>query len=264
MPYRSRELNANLTKGAANLSDILAILKLWDPEEESPPQFRERAVEGNLLAKTSRSRTADLLDRVFLRRYVANRTGQPAKRLRRLIMAGVSRDAVDRILYYHAALAEHLLYRCVAELLYDHRTRGVEQLSKRDVLRYLRELEEEGSFVRSYSESVTDKLAQSLLAALRDFRVLEGKAKKRLAPVQVPAEVIGYVAYALSEEVRSANRIIRHDDWRLYLLHPREVEERMIDVAGFGYFDYHAAGDIRRFDWAYSSLDEYVTALAGE
>ena len=54
----------------------------------------------------------------------------------------------------------------------------------------------DGSLVRSYSESVSDKLARSVLAALRDFCVLEGGAKKRLAPVQVPAEVVGYVTYA--------------------------------------------------------------------
>ena len=263
MPYRSRELNANLTKGAANLSDVLRILELWDPDQESRRKFRERAVEWNLLGKTSRSRAADLWSAVFCRRYVPNASGQPARRLRQLAMAGVSRDALDRILYYHAALAEHLLYRCAAELVYDHRTRGVEQLNKRDVLRYLRTLKEEGALVRPYSESVSDKLAGSLLTALRDFRVLEGRVKKRLAPVQVPAEVVGYVTYALREEVRSAKRIIEHTDWRLYLLHPREVEARVIDVSGLGYFNYHAAGDIRRFDWTFKSLDEYVAAFPG-
>ena len=262
MPYRSGVLNANLTKGAASLSDVLRLLELWDPDGESWLQFRERAVEWNLLGKTSRSRAADLLSNVFFRRYAADPSGQPARRLRQLAIAGVTRDALDRILYYHAALTEHLLYRCAADLVYDHRARGVHQLTKRDVLRYLRTLEEKGYFVRSYSDSVTEKLAKSVLTALRDFRLLEGSAKKRLAPVQVPAEVVGYVAYALREEVQSAKRIIEHNDWKLYLLYPREVEERMIDVSGFGYFDYHAAGDIRRFDWTYHSLDEYVAALA--
>ena len=263
MPYRSHELNANLTKGAANISDILRILELWDPDQESRREFRERVVEWNLLGKTSRSRAADLWSAVFCRRYMPNASGQPARRLRQLAMSGVSRDVLDRILYYHAALAEHLLYRCATELLYEHRIRGVEQLIKRDVRRYLQTLEEDGSLVRSYSESVSDKLASSLLAALRDFCVLEGSAKKRLAPLQVPAEVVGYVTYALREEVQSAKRIIEHSDWRLYLLHPREVEARVIDVSGLGYFHYHAAGDIRRFDWTYSSLDEYVVAFAG-
>ena len=262
MPYRSRKLNANLTKGAANIPDVLTILKLWDPDQESPHEFRKRTVEWNLLGKTSRSRAADLMSAVFLRRYVANSSGRPARLLRQLAMGGVSRDALDRILYYHSALAEHLLYRCATDLLYDHRTRGIEHLSKRDVLRYLRRLEEQGSFVQAYSESVSDKLARSLLTALRDFRVLDGGVKKRLAPIQVPAEVVGYVTYALREEVESAKRIVEHTDWRLYLLHPREVEEIVVEVSGLGYFDYHAAGDIRRFDWTYGSLDEYVAALA--
>ena len=82
MPYRSRQLNANLTKGAANLSDVLRILELWDPDQDSRREFRERAVEWNLLGKASRSRAADLWSAVFCRRYVPNASGQPARRLR--------------------------------------------------------------------------------------------------------------------------------------------------------------------------------------
>lgn len=263
MPPRSTDINANLTKGSAQIGETLQLLRLWDPRQESPQEFRHRVVEGNLLGKASRSRASDVLQDVFARRYWPEESAKVARRLRELVAAGTPRAVLDRLLYYHSALAEHLLYRCATELVYDHRTRGVEQVRKADVLRFLRGIKGNGRSPRSYSDSVTDRLAQGLLTALRDFGILEGRTHKRIAPVVVPDEVVGYVVYALKDEGHSAKRIAKHTDWKLFLLHAREVEDRIIDVSGLDYFAYRSAGDIRRFDWRYDSLDEYVGAIAG-
>ena len=262
MSRRSTELNANLTKGSANIADVLHLLRLWDPDEETPSEFEHRAMEENLLGKTSRSRAGDVIRNVFGRRYFPDGCSHPAERLRRLVISELPRSVLDRLLYYHAALAERLLYRSATELVYDHRTRGVDVVRKADVRRFLSTLEAEGAIPTSYSESVSDRLAKGVLAALRDFRVLIGKSRKRVAPVQVPDEVVAYLAYALKEEGQSAKRIVEHEDWKLFLLHPREAEERIMDVSGLGHYEYRAAGDIRRFDWRYDSLDEYVEAIA--
>lgn len=262
--YRAVELNANLTKGTANLPDVIQLLRLWEPDTESPEEFGIRAVEENLLGKTSRSRAADVVSRILQQRYFPNGRSQPGQHLRHVVTSRVPRRALDRLLYYHAALAEHLLYRCATELVYDHRTRGVDQVRKADVRRWLGMIEGEGTLPRTYSESVTERLAQHLLAALRDFGILQGKTHKRIAPVSVPDEVVGYVTYSLKDEGHSAKNIIEHQDWRLFLLHHREVEDRMFDVTALGYFSYQAAGDVRRFDWTYNSLDEYVDAITAQ
>lgn len=261
MPYRSMEVNANLTKGAAGPADVLQLLRHWRPDEETPAEFQSRAIEENLLGKSSRKRMLDLVKNVLARRYFVDATELPGRHILALVRAELPQEVVRDVLYYHAALAEHLLYRVATELLFDLREQGISGVDTLRVARWIREREAAGE-VPAYSEVVLAKVAQSALTALRDFGVLEGKVKKRIAPLRVPHEVIGYVAYALRDEDLPARRIVQHPDWRLFLLNSREAEDAILEGARHRHYTYSAAGDIRRFDWHYDSLDEYVASLA--
>lgn len=262
MSYRSTELNANLTKGSGNVADVVRLLREWRPGEERGAYLR-RVVDENLLGRTTRARARDVAQNVLGRRYLPYGGTEPAARLAALVTAGASAEVVGRLLYYHAALAERLLYCVVAEPIYESRARGVDWISVYDLRRFIARLSASGLTTRPYSESVVEKLAGAVLTALRDFRVVTGTQRKRLAPVHVPHEVVGYVAYALREEDASAKRIMEHADWRLFLLTPAEVEAAVLDADRHGYFRYQSAGDVRRFDWAHHSLDAYVHALTG-
>lgn len=260
---RSTEINANLLKGTAAIGDVLGLLRAWAAEEEEPSTFLNRAIEENLLGKRSESRAEDVVRKVFGRRYMPDGSQVPARLLRRLLLAGESREVIDRLLYYHAALAEHLLYRVAVDVVYDLRTRDLDRVRTADVERLLDDLAAESEAGEEYAASVKERLAQHALASLRDFGILEGLAHKRIAAVRVPDPVVGYIAYWLREEGHSGKGIVEHEDWRLFLLHRREVDDRMLDVTGLGYFEYRRAGDIHRFDWSYDSLEAYVDALAG-
>lgn len=264
MLYRSTDINANLTKGAGNVAEVIQLFKLWHADEE-PSAFQARVVEENLLGKGSRRRASDVVKNVLARRYFPGGAEVPARYIARMVQNGLSGALVRGVLYYHAALAEHLLYRIATEFLYERRQRGQVEVTTGEAVDYIRSIPTgrgEASGTPGYSKAVLEKLAQSALTALRDFGILEGKVRKHIAPVHVPHEVVGYIAYALREESDSAQRIIQHRDWRLFLLTPVEVEEAIIEAAGHGYFTYSTAGSIRRFDWHYESLEEYVEHLA--
>lgn len=260
MTARSEQINANLTKGSASSGDVLQLLRMWRSDEEAAA-FRQRVVDGNLLGKTSRSRIEDIVDRVLLNRYAPDGDSRVAHHLSLLAKQGVSREILDRLLYYHAALAEHLLYVVATELVYAMRSGGHVRIGTPDVQRFLARLHEEGR-APSYSDSVAEKLGQAALTTLRDFGILEGRVKKRIAVPRVPAEVSGYLCYALHEQGLSAKRVLTHTDWRLFLLHPPEVEGAVLSAADRGFFMYRSAGDIRRFDFTHDSLEGYVHALA--
>lgn len=260
MAYRSTELNANLTKGSANVADVVRLLREWHPGEDRGVYLR-RVVDENLLGRTTRARAHDVAQNVLGRRYLPAGGSEPAARLASLIVAGVPPDVVGRLLYYHAALAEHLLYRVVSEPIYESRLRGVEWLSVFDIRRFIAGLSASGPTARLYSDSVVEKLAGAVLTTLRDFRILTGTQRKRIAPVHVPHEVVGYVVHSLREEDASAKRIVEHPDWRLFLLTPAEVERAILDADRHGHFRYQSAGDVRRFDWIHDSLDSYAHAL---
>jgi hypothetical protein len=258
--HRSTEVNANLTKGAASTGDVLQLLRLWE-KDEAPAGFEQRAIEENLLGKSSRSRARDLVKSLLSRRYFVD-GATPARHLRRMAEAGVPREVLVQVLYYHAARAEHLLYLAATELVHDLRERGVLHVTSADVARFVRALAAEGRADVAYSDAVLEKLGQATLTALRDFGALEGKAKKRIAPVRMSHPMVGYLVHALREEDLSAKRILEHPDWRLFLLTPGEVEAAVLEGARRGHYTYSAAGDIRRFDWHHNSLDDYVESLA--
>jgi hypothetical protein len=262
VPFRSAELNANLTKGASSAGDIVRLLREWHPGGDVRA-FQRRLVDENVLGRTTRARAADVVHNVLARRYFPQGSEQPASRLAVLVNAGAPADVVGRLLYYHAALAEHLLYRVVTESVFETRERGMEWIDVYDLRRFVSGLSASGATVRPYSESVVEKIAGAVLTTLRDFRIVTGTQRKRIAPVHVPHEVVGYVAYALREEDASAKRIVEHPDWRLFLLSPSEAEAAILEADRYGHFRYQSAGDVRRFDWTHDSLDAYVDALTG-
>lgn len=262
MPFRSEELNANLTKGAGNVKDITQLLREWHPGEDVHG-FLRRLIDENILGRATRSRAADVVQNVLGRRYFPQGGEQPATRLATLIRAGVPGDVLSGLLYYHAALAEHLLYRVVTELIFDAREKGIEWISVHDVRCYVSRLSSARGSGQRYSDAVVIKLSGAVLTALRDFKILAGTQRKRVAPVHVPHQVVAYVAYALREEDASAKRILEHPDWRLFLLSPVEADEAILNADRHGHFRYQSAGDVRRFDWTHDSLDAYVDALTG-
>lgn len=68
MPHRSTKINANLTKGAADVADVLQLLRVWDPAAEQPAEFQARAIlEGAGLCHYTYSAAGDI--RRFDRNY---------------------------------------------------------------------------------------------------------------------------------------------------------------------------------------------------
>jgi len=114
----------------------------------------------------------------------------------------------------------------------------------------------------TWSEPTTRRVAQGVLATLRDFGVLTGVVKKRLAPFYVPIEAFAYVAFLLYRESRAAHQVAQSPEWRLYLLHPDVVERMLFEAHQERLLSYQAAGRVVRLDFPAQTLPEYARALA--
>lgn len=253
--FRSREITANLQKNPST-SDVLQLLRMWRPGE-SAEDFQERVVEENLLGKASRRRVHDLVTRVLRRRYFPDDDVTLVVRLQAVLRSRLPRAVALKVLYYHTAAAEHLLYRVATDFLYEMRREGETIVRRSDLVRFIQKIDHD----REYSTAVVERIARSAATTLRDFGILEGKAHKRIVPVHVPPELAAYMAYALRDEGHTGRQIVRHVDWRLFLLTEREAEEAIGQAAHLGHYVFASAGDIKRFDWKHSSLDEYVNAI---
>ena len=109
---------------------------------------------------------------------------------------------------------------------------------------------------QTWTETVTLKVSRGLLAALRDFGILEGASKKRIAPVYLPVESFVYIAFNLHTLGNSGERLVTHPDWRLFLMQPFVVERLFLDAHQNRLLHYEAAGKIYRIEFPAKTVEE--------
>jgi len=252
-PYTSR-----IIKAGALLADTRALLASWDvsvPVEKNLQRLRRQ----NLFGKASRSRVEDILG-IFRQRYLAEEAVLRA--LVALTKGGFSSAALDRALYFHAARADLLLHHTVTEFLLPLQTQGVRELDINDIQATVAKWVDEGKTTTRWGENTILRVSQGLLSTLRDFGILNGAVKKRIAPAYVPVEAFAYVMFYLKQEQPSGAELLAHPEWRLFFLSREAVERLLIEAQQRDLLEYHAAGSVTRLTFPAATLEEYARVLA--
>ena len=138
---------------------------------------------------------------------------------------------------------------------------GKTDITLQDLLTPLSRWVAEGKTVGHWSEPTLVRVAQGLMATLRDFEVLQGRVHKRLAPMYLPVEAFAYIAFLLHQEQPSGERLLSHPEWRLFFLSPQVVERFFIEAHQARLLEYYAAGSIIRITFPATSIEEYAHAL---
>jgi hypothetical protein len=110
----------------------------------------------------------------------------------------------------------------------------------------------------NWSETVARKVARGLLAALRDFGILEGRVRKRLAILALPVPAFAYLALCLRLNGAASRSLLAHEDWQLFLLKPGDVEHLFLLAHQERLLEYHAAGSTVSINFPTDSLEEYA------
>jgi Putative inner membrane protein (DUF1819) len=141
----------------------------------------------NLFGKASRSRVEDILS-IFRQRYLSEESVLRA--LVTLVKGQLPTATLDRILYFHAAKADRLLYDVVVEVLVAQQSIGVTDIDNAKIMRVLMSWVAKGKTTGQWSEPTASRIVQGLLSALRDFGVLQGAVNKRMAPGICPPRLL--------------------------------------------------------------------------
>jgi hypothetical protein len=249
--------SSKIIKAGALIPDTKALLSSWDsglPVSENLQLMRHQ----NLLGKTSRSRAEDILA-IFRQRYLVE---EPVARALATIVSRQSNgNTLDRILYFHAVRADSLLHDVVIELLVPHWSRGIMEIDVLDVESALRKWVEEGKTSGPWGDSTVRRVTQGVLSTLRDFGVLQGAVKKRIAPAYLSVQAFAYIAFYLKQHQPSGTKLLDLVDWKLFFL-PREgVERFLLEAHQHGLLEYHVAGSVTRLTFPVESLEEYANVL---
>jgi hypothetical protein len=249
---------SRILKAGALIGDTKTLLSHWDMNSTVDENVR-RVHQENIFGKSSRSRVEDILA-IFRRRYLSERVVTAA--LVTLVRRRFPPASLERLLYFHSARADRLLQEAVTEVLLPMKNRGLVDIAVHDFQRPLEEWVEQGKTVSTWSETTIIRVAQELLATLRDFGVLEGASKKRIAPIFLPIESFSYIAFYLKQNQPSGTRLIELPDWRLFFLQRESVERLLFEAHQHSLLEYHVAGSVTRLTFPAETLEEYADVLS--
>jgi hypothetical protein len=249
--------SSKIIKAGALLSDTKSLLAHWDLRTSVRDNL-DRIRRENLFGKASRSRVEDILA-IFHQRYLGEESVLRA--LVTLVKHQLPTADLDRILYFHAARSDRLLHDIVAEVLVPMKARGVVDIDVIALQRTLAGWVEAGLTTRRWGESTITRVAQGLLATLRDFGVLEGAVRKRIVPTYLPIRAFAYVMLYLKQHQPSGVKLIEHPDWRLFFLSREDVERSLFEAHQQRLLEYHAAGSVVRLTFPAETLEDYAYVL---
>lgn len=250
--------SSKIIKVGAGLADTKTLLAYWDLAVSAQDNM-ERAQRDNLLGKPSRSRVRDVLA-IFRQRFLGEQAVTRA--LVVLVTGKFPAASLDRILFFHAARADRLLYDVVTEFLTSLWAMGVTDIDVAELQKPLKKWLVEGRTSAAWSDSTVRRIAQGLLSALRDFGVLQGAVKKRIAPAFLSVEAFAYLAFYLKQQQPSGAKLLELPDWKLFFLSREDVERFLVEAHQRELLEYHVAGSVTRLTFPANTLEEYANVLA--
>lgn len=240
------------------LADMRVLVRNWRADCGWDQQVTD-GIASNLLGKGTRARASDVYRRTFSQRFIKGEPPEAWRLVRPLEDHNVGLDILKPVYYWITARSDALLYDFV-ELFITERSRSVELvLSVDDASRWIKNTLSRQR--QGWSPTVTLKVARGLLAALRDFGILEGTTKKRIAPVYLPIESFAYLAFLINQLGWSGAALINHSDWRLFLMSPPLVERLFLEAHQRGFLCYDAAGNLYRIEFHASTAEEMADVI---
>ena len=253
----SKAYTAKIIRAPALIHDTKVFLSCWD-EALSVDENIQKAISDNIFARPARFYVKQFLT-AFRERYVFGDERDAA--LRKLVRRGKDNAVIDRILYYYTTHADNLLYDFVVNYIFAAQSRGVEYISTKDAQEYTKKLSDEGKTSSKWGDTVCNRVARNILTSLRDFHILEGNVKKRIAPVYLPIEAFLYIAFSIGREVNSGDKVVNHQDWKLFLIDTATVERLFLEAHQRGFLSYQTAGNLMRIEYRFKSIGEVVDAI---
>lgn len=251
-PYSSR-----IIKASALLVDTKTLLTAWDLSQDIRANL-EQINHQNIFGKTSRKRLRDVLT-IFRQRYFDE--SEMGTGLVLLAQNHAPAQWIDPLLYFFSAQNDRTLHDAVTEVLYPRKQAGYVDLPIIVIQNALRSWVNEGKTTSAWGSETIERVAQGIMATLRDFGVLEGKVHKHISPVYLPLESFALIAFWLMQKLQSGKLVLHSPEWKLFFLDVPSVERQFIEAHQLGLLSYYAAGSVVRLEFTASTLQEYVHVL---
>jgi hypothetical protein len=248
--------HSRIQKGGALFDDMRLLARSWRAEIGADQAAATRTV----LGKKTLARSRDTLTRSFAPRFLHGDPPQAWRIVRNLEDRDAEPEILRPVYYWITARNDRLLYDYVTQELAHARSDDGSVRIEETVEWIRRQLKRVG---QSWSPTVIVKVARGMLACLRDFRILQGDRRKKLAPSHLPLQSFCYIAFCLHQLGASGANLMNHPDWRLFLLTPALVERLFLNAHQHNFVRFFSAGQIYRIEFPSTSHEGYADVLFG-
>lgn len=219
----------NTSKGAL-LKEAFHLFKAMRESGFTQVELRERALRGQMFPRASYENRQRIWDSIHYRYFAPGLAWIPAG-LGAATAAGANSPDFVSLAYLYFALRDRLTFDLVTRPIWERwRARSL-SLSVTDVLEFLEHESDHHPAVKKWRPSTRTKLAQSILAALRDFGVLRGIYAKQIQRPVVSPETVFHLLCVLLAEGHHGRAVIEAPDWRLFLWSEDDAAKALADLA---------------------------------
>jgi hypothetical protein len=248
---------SRIIKASALVPDTKTLFLHWEDACSAEDNLR-RVRADNLLVKASLARVDDVL-RILRRRYL--RDPDVTEALSGLVKARFPAQSVEQILYWFTARADRLLADAVTEIVYARLLSGRSDTPISAIEAQLHEWSGSGLTETRWSTETVNRVAQGVLATLRDFGILEGEVNKRIRPKPLMLEAFAFAACDLHRGGRTGRTLVTSPEWKLFLMDDIAVERELLLAHQADLLHYEAAGTVVRIDFPARTLRNYARLL---
>ncbi|MEZ4390228.1 MAG: DUF1819 family protein [Polyangiales bacterium] len=194
-----------------------------------------------------------------------NRRFDPAGRDRPLVMLAKHRLPIEEwkpLLLWHISRDEFLVRDFFETWLFSAHEAGAYRLQTAQVEEYLRDIHARGGVTEhAWSEQTRKRVAGGLLKIAVDFGLLRGSVVREFASFHLPERSFLYLLHAMREESPSAMKLIGSPGWRMFLMHPSDVEHELLRLHQFRKLDYQVAGSLVQLSLPCATSVEYAERM---
>lgn len=252
---------ATLSGKGSLLAETLVILRELDGGH-SVAEVKAMVMQANLLGKLTDSTRRSIWDHLHTR-YLSDEVR--AVTLARMVTHADSQATAYLVLFFELCRSLPVLRDAVLGTVYPRYASGFSGINKADLQHFFDERTDSHPELKNWSPQTRDKLVSNILTILRDFGLLIGTQNKLFARLYIPLPAFVYVLYRLAEDgVRTAQGVLAHEDWQLFLLDSGDVQTLFIEASTAGYCTFKAQGDVYSLDLSFPSLEACVESLTGQ
>lgn len=250
---------AHIHNTGSLIKETKIILKTYS-RLKSWKKTRKEIKEENLLLKESEKHIEKCIF-IVKNRYINSEKDYEETPFISLINSSIKEQTKQQIMYYYFSLSDQLIFDITTQVLYQKFIKGYSSVQKQDIEDFLKKQEETHPEIKNWSITTRNKLIRQYLAAMKDFKILEGSKIKELNKPFITLQTFLYVLHSESEKGQTSRELLKSKVWKIFLLDEDDIKILLQEAAKEGYLTYEEKGTTINIILKHKNLEELTNGI---